>query len=54
MGFYLEVICIILHAPLDIFLEIISTRVRHEENVRKYKYERKKYLYWDQVNDETK
>lgn len=46
-------IIIIIHAPLDIATALITDSVKYEENLRKYKSDRKKYLYWDKVPPET-
>ena len=54
MGSYLEMAIIILHAPLDIIISIITDGHRYEENLRKYKRDRKKHLFWDQVPQETR
>ena len=49
-----EVFCTILHAPLDILIDIFQDQFNHRENLRKYKLNKKKHLFWDKVNDETK
>jgi hypothetical protein len=54
MAYFLEILCVIVHAPLDIIQEYINDTVRYKENLRKYKLEKKKHLYWDQVPSETK
>ena len=54
MESYFKMAITILHAPLDIIIGIITDGVRYEENLRKYKLDRKKHLYWDQVPPETK
>jgi hypothetical protein len=53
IGSYFDNVCIILHAPLDFLIVIITDGFNHEENLRKYKYEKKKHLFWDQVPEET-
>ena len=47
-------VIIILHAPLDFIICMISDQVKYEDNLKKYKRDRKKHLYWDQVSKETK
>lgn len=43
----------ILHAPLDIIIGFITDGLKYEENLKKYKLDRKKHLFWDQVSAET-
>lgn len=53
MSSFAEMIVTIIHAPLDIIIGIITDGVKYEENLRKYKQDKKKHLYYDQVPAET-
>jgi hypothetical protein len=49
----LQMFITILHAPLDIIIGYIQEHLRFDDNLKKYRQERKKHLYWDQVPKET-
>lgn len=47
MNVFIEMVTTLVNAPLDIISGFITDYVKYEENLRKYKVERKKHLYWD-------